>query len=854
MPYSAPSRVDERSKWPDILQRALSYVRFCPSVGHYLHNISSFAMSDLGFNLTRRWKQGWLNPSSQPRPPQLCHCRFYQHLPEACEWDFGIVWGHAVSSDLVRWEHLPPALEPTPGWVDADGCFSGCCIIGPSGRPMILYTGVRLRSNQTAGPLPPPEHDLGMVWIESQCIAVPESDDDDLLIKWRKLESPCLKLPPAHLPLTGWRDPFVFTINTGVVDPRDGPNGFGSSHGVPEFRILMGSGIKGQGGTALVYRSTQLTDDWELEGQLCEGLSEDTGVVWECPILVPLLPVPQALRAPKQHEPPLWLVPPAPSGPSSRRVSTDSDKSAPAAEPRAQSRRWSHDAPSPPHAFFDPIGGPAPHHQPLTAFQNRSPPGQPAATAAAMLGKPLQAGALPTAGSQGAANEFAFGARRLQSQGSIEMWPQEDSIENDALREAASNGTVTAAEVERLVSNLERAATLAQWHDKSGSSASAPATALPTAPKGAVFAADRPPASEGEEATIGSRLGAADSLESGSANAGDSATAPFGSVQGGDGDGDSEDKFALAFSRVPALAISKGPKKRPSMSPPRAPEPASLSSFSPRNGDALGPEPAKQWHLFTVSPDAPTNPVLYWTGHVTEPGTNGAPCARFQMETAKGPFRLDLGDILYAPNVCQDGQGRWLLWGWLQERRKVGSYSYAGCLTMPRVLHVTDEGRLIQAPAPEVSGLREGRASHVEHVTLYPEAVVPIKGVSSERLDVECTIERGSAFAAGLLIRSYDAEADGSTAIVYDWDRNQLEAIFNVPPNWQPSAAVPMRPGVASPSDPFDDEGIFDPAAYLCTPKYNPLSRTPSMPVSSREATPADHPIDDDDITHTCFN
>ncbi len=41
-------------------------------------------------------------------------------------------------------------------------------------------------------------------------------------------------------------------------------------------------------------------------------------------------------------------------------------------------------------------------------------------------------------------------------------------------------------------------------------------------------------------------------------------------------------------------------------------------------------------------------------------------------------------------------QGRWLLWGWLQERRKMGSYSYAGCLTLPRILHCTEDGRLVQ--------------------------------------------------------------------------------------------------------------------------------------------------------------
>lgn len=68
---------------------------------------------------------------------------------------------------------------------------------------------MRLRSNPDCGPLPPAEQDLGMVWIESQCVAVPEDDDDELLVRWKKMEVPFLPLPPADLQLTGWRDPYV---------------------------------------------------------------------------------------------------------------------------------------------------------------------------------------------------------------------------------------------------------------------------------------------------------------------------------------------------------------------------------------------------------------------------------------------------------------------------------------------------------------------------------------------------------------------------------------------------------------------------------------------------------------------
>ncbi len=102
----------------------------------------------------------------------------------------------------------------------------------------------------------------------------------------------------------------------------------------------------------------------------------------------------------------------------------------------------------------------------------------------------------------------------------------------------------------------------------------------------------------------------------------------------------------------------------------------------------------KKW-LLIVSQG---RPVHYFVGDLD------ANTMRFRTET-RGV--MDYGSY-YAPNCLADAQGRRILWGWVPD---FGSgKGWNGCLTLPRVLTVEDDGTLGQTPAPELAQLRGQRS------------------------------------------------------------------------------------------------------------------------------------------------
>lgn len=208
----------------------------------------------------------WMNDPNGPIYWDGQYHMFYQFNPNAAVWG-DMHWGHAVSPDMVRWQHLPVALSPTPDGPDADGCFSGTAVVH-GGRVEVLYTGVRSVPESQAT-----LRDGVNSLRETQCLAY--SNDSDLK-SWTKLPRPVIATPPEALSVTGFRDPTPW---------RDGD----------DWLLAVGSGFPNKGGAVLLYRSKDLRN-WEYLHPLVSSATPaggtanpvDSGDMWECPDFFPL--------------------------------------------------------------------------------------------------------------------------------------------------------------------------------------------------------------------------------------------------------------------------------------------------------------------------------------------------------------------------------------------------------------------------------------------------------------------------------------------------------------------------------------------------------------------------------------
>lgn len=193
--------------------------------------------------------RGWTNdPHGIVHDGDAYHL-FFQHVPDATTWAAHCHWGHATSTDLVRWVEQDVALAPEPPEV---GCWSGSAVV-EAGRPVLLYTRIvdAADTDRAAVVLARPDGAGG----------------------WRRRT--VIGGPPEGVDVVAFRDPQVRV---------DGDR----------WRAVLGGGLVGVGGCALQYSSADL-EEWTFEGVLASrpdladtdgGSCVRTGSVWECPQLV----------------------------------------------------------------------------------------------------------------------------------------------------------------------------------------------------------------------------------------------------------------------------------------------------------------------------------------------------------------------------------------------------------------------------------------------------------------------------------------------------------------------------------------------------------------------------------------
>ena len=130
-------------------------------------------------------------------------------------------WGHAVSRDLVHWEHWPVAISPTPDGYDPGGCFSGVTVIH-DGVPTIVYSSI------TKTPA------SGIRSLRAQSIAT----SSDGMRTWTKYPgNPVLAdVPDTSGLMHAWHDPHVWQEED-------------------TWYMAVGCGFQNVAGAILLYRS-----------------------------------------------------------------------------------------------------------------------------------------------------------------------------------------------------------------------------------------------------------------------------------------------------------------------------------------------------------------------------------------------------------------------------------------------------------------------------------------------------------------------------------------------------------------------------------------------------------------------
>lgn len=200
-----------------------------------------------------RAPKGWINDPNGFIYYKGKYHLFYQHFPYADRWGT-MHWGHAISGDLVHWEHQDIALFPTK-YEDQNGCFSGSAIEHED-RLYLFYTGVHYDK------IDPEDIHLALDDQFASAQMMITSEDG---MHFDNFHDKKVIIPPIADPRIGHR--------THARDPK-------VWRGTDAWYLVFGSSTGERRGELVFYKSSDLVE-WEFVNTACS--EKLPGWMWECP-------------------------------------------------------------------------------------------------------------------------------------------------------------------------------------------------------------------------------------------------------------------------------------------------------------------------------------------------------------------------------------------------------------------------------------------------------------------------------------------------------------------------------------------------------------------------------------------
>lgn len=176
----------------------------------------------------------------------------------------------------------------------------------------------------------------------------------------------------------------------------------------------------------------------------------------------------------------------------------------------------------------------------------------------------------------------------------------------------------------------------------------------------------------------------------------------------------------------------------------------------------------EKWVLVVSPMGLERRKTIYFVGDL-DYGTG-----RFTRETTG---EMDYGFDFYAAQTFEDHHQRRIMIGWMDSWDAVvpsKQGGWAGAFTIPRVLSLTNEGKLLTQPIPEIKQLRANHR-HFREMTISPESKNCLGDLQGDSLEilVEFDLDLSEANEFGIKLRLSEINME-ETVITYDAVKKEI--------------------------------------------------------------------------------